>query len=652
MNVIKKNKFFLKTPAIAAVFILVLVFISTTAFTSGDSGEQDPGDAGKNETVYVSLDNNGEVNKIEVVNWLYISHEASRKALEEQFTDYGKYRSVKNLTGQEEPEIKNESVIWPMTAFEAANLFYGGITDKELPFVIAIKYFLDGKETDPGDLAGKSGDLKIHFRLENKTVQEEPIEYSGYHDEPVSKKEDYYIPFAVQISLELDLDKFSDFKSEKATIVIIGKTANISFSSIPYPDEEFELEMYGENIEINPINIIILPQEIPALTDLEESEDSLKKLAEGLDEMDEGAVDLLEGVDEVIDGVGDFKESSQELIDAISEINHGTYTLNKESSCITEGMDGIKNGLGELNSQSRQISSAISEIDSGASGLHGGLQQSAAGMADLENASISILGGLQLLQSTNNSLCQAAQSALPNPNLAALQTTDPQLYTELMTILNGVLGEKEIISGDGTASNPGLVNGMSGLNSGIGNIKDGLEALADNFLSFSQGISKLDSKIDKLPDGVNQLYEGQKELYSGWKEYSSGISDLYDGTQELYDGINSMPDDIGELYDGMIDFKEGIAELKNEGIIEIKEEVIKNYNDVKFGIALTGKTKQLAENYRSFMDNKKNIYSSVQFVMQTEGIKIIEKEAEPAEEEKVESTFWQKLINLFRKKEK
>ncbi|OPL17542.1 MAG: hypothetical protein AVO38_00750 [delta proteobacterium ML8_D] len=651
MNIIKTDKFLLKTRAAAAVLILVFVFISTAAFTSGDADEQPPGNEGKNETVYVSLDNNGEVNKIEVVNWLYISREASRKALEGQFTDYGKYRSVKNLTGDEEPQIEDESVTWPMTAFEAANLFYTGIADKELPFEIEIKYYLDGKETDPEDLAEKSGDLKIHFRLENKTAQEEPINYSGYYNEEVSKKEDYYVPFAVQISLEFDLEKFSDFKSEQATIVIIGKTANISFSTIPYPDEEFELEMYGENIEINPINIIILPREIPALTDLEESEEGLKELADGLEEMDGGAFDLLEGMDKVIDGVGEFKQDSQELTEAISQINHGAYTLDSESSGITEGMDGIKNGLGELNSQSGQISSAISQINSGASGLSGGLQQSAAGMADLENASAGILGGLQLLQSTNNGLCLAAQSALSNPNLATLQATDLQLYTEIMTVLNGVLGEKVIINGDGTASNPGLVNGMSGLNSGIGNMKNGLETLADNFLAFSQGINELNSEIDKLPDGINQLYEGQKKLYSGWREYADGISELYDGTQELYDGTKNMPGDIGELYEGLADFREGMAELKNEGITEIKEEVIKNYDDIKFGIALTDKTKQLAENYRSFMNSQKNIYSSVQFVMQTEGVKIKEAETEPLEEEKVESNFWQKLINLFSKKE-
>ncbi len=650
MKITKKREYFLKTRAALAVIIMLFIFIFTTAFTSRENNEESSNDINKNETVYVSLDNNGEVNKIEVVNWLHISLEASKKALEGPFVDYGKYKSLKNLTGDEQSELTNESVIWPMTAFEATNFFYSGIAEKELPLEITIKYYLEGKEIDPGDLSGKSGDLKIYFSLENRTAQKEPIKYSGYYDETIEKEQDYYIPFAVQISLELDVEKFSDFKCDGGNLVVIGKTANISFSSIPYPDEEFEVEMYGENIEINPINVTILPQEIPALTDLEESEESLKELADGLTDMDQGTSDLLEGMDEVIDGVGEFKENSQELTDAISEINHGTYTLNQESDGITRGMDSIKDGLGRLKEQSGQINSAVGELDNGAFSMLSGIQQAASGMSELENASAGILGGLQTLQSTNNSLCQVAQQALLDPELAALQTTDPVLYNNLITVLNGVQGEKIIISGDGSPSNPGLVNGMAELSSGISDMKNGLETLAANFSNFNQGISEMASKLGDLPDGISQLYEGQEELYGGWKEYSHAIYELYNGTQELYDGTKDMPDDINELYEGLTDFREGIAELKNEGITEIKEEVIKNYDEVKFGLALTDKTEQLADNYRSFMNNQKNIYSSVQFIMQTEGIKEKEVETKTSEIKDDESSFWDKLFNLFREK--
>ncbi len=651
MTIIKKRKSFIKILATVSVFILTFILFGTSAFTSTDDNEDDLNKLSKNETVYVSLNNNGEVNKIEVVNWFYDLSENSVEINEGKLIDYGKYTSVKNLTGVEEPDLNNEHVVWPIKVTDGSNFFYSGITDKKLPVEIVIKYYLDGKEAKPDELAGKSGELKIHFRLENTTGQNEPIEYYGYNNELIKKQEEYYIPLAVQISLDLDLEKFSDIKSKEGKTVVIGKSATISFSSIPYPDEEFEIEMYGENIEVEPISIIILPQEIPVLTELEDSEENLKELADGLVEMDEGTVDLIEGADEAASGAGEFKEASQELVDAISEINHGTYSLNNEISSISNGMNEIGNGLGELNSQSSQISIGISEINNGTSMILNGLEQSAAGAGELDNASKNILGGLQLLQSTNSSLYSSAQSALSDPDLATLLSSKPQLYANVMTVLNGVSGEKQIINGDGSSSNPGLVNGMASLSSGIGDMKNGLEALSANFLTFSQGISEMASKLGALPDGISQLYDGQKELNNGWKKYSDGIAKLYEGTQQLYDGINSMPGDVNELYEGLLDFKEGVAELKDKGISEIKDAVIENYNDLKFGIAVTDKTEQLEESYNSFMNNDRNINSNVQFIMQTEGIAIREPEAAQVEEEKIESNFWQKLINLFMKKE-
>jgi len=50
------------------------------------------------------------------------------------------------------------------------------------------------------------------------------------------------------------------------------------------------------------------------------------------------------------------------------------------------------------------------------------------------------------------------------------------------------------------------------------------------------------------------------------------------------------------------------------------------------------------------MDSDKNINSSVQFIMQTEEIKIHEaKILDELESSDNKTTFWQKLVNLFKK---
>ena len=56
---------------------------------------------------------------------------------------------------------------------DGSDIYYQGTTSKELPVSVKLKYFLDGVETDPNDLVGKSGKLKIQVNYENKAKQQQ-----------------------------------------------------------------------------------------------------------------------------------------------------------------------------------------------------------------------------------------------------------------------------------------------------------------------------------------------------------------------------------------------------------------------------------------------------------------------------------------------
>ena len=82
----------------------------------------------------------------------------------------------------------------------------------------------------------------------------------------------------------------------------------------------------------------------------------------------------------------------------------------------------------------------------------------------------------------------------------------------------------------------------------------------------------------------------------------------------------------------------------------MKDGIIEGVDDIKFGKAMEDEITELAQNYTSFMDSDKNINSSVQFIMQTEEIKIHEaKILDELESSDNKTTFWQKFVNLFKK---
>ncbi|MFA5014712.1 MAG: hypothetical protein WC549_04125 [Actinomycetota bacterium] len=174
--------------------------------------------------------------------------------------------------------------------------------------------------------------------------------------------------------------------------------------------------------------------------------------------------------------------------------------------------------------------------------------------------------------------------------------------------------------------------------------------MSGNFSLYSSGVDKIASGTSALPEGVGKLTDGMRSLYNGWKEYSDGISKLNEGTNEFYNETVNFPEDINKLLDGIEKIRDVVKELTEKGIIKIEDGVIESIDNIEFSEALEKKLDELAESYNSFIDNNKNLDSEVQFVMQTEEIKI---DRSSTSEEPVKAdenlTFFQKILSWFKK---
>ena len=239
---------------LCAVSLTIMPITITHADKAGDNetiGE--PVKVEKNETVYVILAHNGKVLEQRVVNRLYSNGKP------DEVVDYGDYISVRSMETGTKPEIRNNRIIWDSDLLTKGDIYYEGITDKELPVEIDIKYFLDDVQVNAEDLAGKSGIVRIEIKIKNRMKAEEPIIFQGFDGSVVSRNNECYTPFLVQVSYEVDLDIFSEVKAEDAVKITTGKTMNVNFSAFPYPDSEFSMELKGNSIELNPITFTVFP---------------------------------------------------------------------------------------------------------------------------------------------------------------------------------------------------------------------------------------------------------------------------------------------------------------------------------------------------------------------------------------------------------
>lgn len=101
----------------------------------------------KDEVVYATLNANGELDDIYVVNTLDVLRAG-------MIIDYGEYSRVKNLTDLS--ELQQDGATVGIEAPEG-KFYYQGNLEKnaELPWDITVSYLLDGQEINPSELAGK-----------------------------------------------------------------------------------------------------------------------------------------------------------------------------------------------------------------------------------------------------------------------------------------------------------------------------------------------------------------------------------------------------------------------------------------------------------------------------------------------------------------
>lgn len=624
---------------LCAVSLTIMPITITHADKAGDNetiGE--PVKVEKNETVYVILAHNGKVLEQRVVNRLYSNGKP------DEVVDYGDYISVRSMETGTKPEIRNNRIIWDSDLLTKGDIYYEGITDKELPVEIDIKYFLDDVQVNAEDLAGKSGIVRIEIKIKNRMKAEEPIIFQGFDGSVVSRNNECYTPFLVQVSYEVDLDIFSEVKAEDAVKITTGKTMNVNFSAFPYPDSEFSMELKGNSIELNPITFTVFPRVMP-VQDIEMGE-NLEKLFDGLEQIQNGLTKLGSAADSVAGGSRTVYKGQQEFYRGISNIAEGSSRLNKNSDTLIagydasmEGFDEIKNGTEELSYALGNINPAMKALGKSAKEISTAMESLKKGADELETAGDELVQGYAGIRKITNDIAELVQDlAEKDPGNTGLQ--------ELQALVAAQNQAVSLLEGAGE----GIRQGADTLSLGLENIKEGLDK------EFIPGLEQVGSVIEKTASGSESLIDGMTQYKKGQAVYRQGLADYITGVKEIAKGLEtlkqhsrSMSAGLDELVKALENISGGLADINKKGFSEMEDGIIQAIEDMRFAEAFIEKMEELANDYRFFADNQRNRNSSVQFIMKTDRVVYENDELKPGIQDETESkvNWWEQLLKLF-----
>ena len=127
---------------------------------------------------------------------------------------------------------------------DAQKMYYEGkLNDNIIPWKIEIRYELNREEYSLEDLAGKDGKIKIVI-----SIKENP-----------SCIGDFYDKYALQTSLSLDTERFTNIEAPSATLANVGKDKQLTYTILPGKGVDIEITSFvsEKNTNIDSVQFII-----------------------------------------------------------------------------------------------------------------------------------------------------------------------------------------------------------------------------------------------------------------------------------------------------------------------------------------------------------------------------------------------------------
>ena len=348
-----KHKF---NAALAIVLCLVLLTGSFAIPVMGSAyKDENPGSSngapvslgsvsdGPEEVIYGRLDNRGRPRSAYAVVELSV-------AAPGKISHHGQYTEVENLTDTSPIEYSNGTVT--LEAERAGLYYYQGKLRKALmPWDIEITYKLNGKELDPDDLSGASGELEVDIHTSIN---------SGF--------DPYFADnYMLQISVTLDSELCEDISARNGTVASAGSSKNITFVVLPGSEGDVGFSAKVRDFSMGGFTIAGV---------LYNQESMMSGMGEDIDGITSGISQLTGAISTLAGAAGQLRDGAGELSENGGTLSEASGQIYEALSQIAEGLEGFDmSEMGEGLEQLGQLPDAFFQLGDGLNQIGEGIDQ-------------------------------------------------------------------------------------------------------------------------------------------------------------------------------------------------------------------------------------------------------------------------------------
>ncbi|SEU19069.1 hypothetical protein [Enterocloster lavalensis] len=323
------------------------------------------------ETMYVNLDYYGKTSKVNVVKSCNFNGNT-------EYTDYGTYENVVNMSSSVAPQIGDGTVTWTMPADQTGRFYYQctmGNDQVTLPWDFDVSYKLNGVPANADQLAGASGLIEINVKA---TPNDGAREY-------------YRNNMLLMVAVPVDLSKCYSVDAEGAQTQNLGETTAVVFTALPGEEGDYTVRIGTDSFETIGVIMAMAPgtvEDLQHIKDLKEAKDTWQdagdELYDSLEQMAKSVESMRDGVNQVQSGLQSAESARQTWSGSKDEILAGNdqtlaaltamsgqmetmvphlQTAKDSAEVVHNGMNNIVDTLGQMQDPLRKLHTRLKHVE-------------------------------------------------------------------------------------------------------------------------------------------------------------------------------------------------------------------------------------------------------------------------------------------------
>ena len=468
------------------------------------------------ESVYINMDYYGAPTNTRIVKGVSLNGHT-------EFTDFGSYADVYNMSTYDEPVIKDNSVYWKLSDTSKQRFYYECIpTDKvniQMPWNFDVSYKLNGVSVKAEDCAGANGLVEI-------TIHAVPNSYAS----------DYYKNNMMLVcGTGIDMSKALSIDAPGAQVQSVGTYKLVVFMGMPGEESTFTVRIGSDNFENMGMFMFMTPATLSSLDIISDLKDVKDRLSNSGDSLYSGMSSMLDTMQSMQNGMGTMSSG-------ISGINAVRQQLIKDRGTIDPKTDAALTALEKLTGESDSLipeltstKETLTKLNATTNSILNTLEESGADITEYQTLLKNIKTSLGNLENLMDDLDD--------------KTGSEWLYiSELQSDISKLKKNLKAIQDD-----------MSNLNDKIDAITKAVTNAGTNALTYLQNMEDAgvvpSGSTQMAYDLLNTFASKGKELTDALKHLNDNLSSTSSSLSGFLDTSDSILDNLDDICDILDDYK-------------------------------------------------------------------------------------------------